>query len=60
MTRFWPGTNILKSNNNDFNWKERSPQTKNENARYRIEANVQRGGPYYITPTEKPYQKTFK
>jgi hypothetical protein len=27
--KYWPGTNIRKSHNNDFNWRERDSQLMN-------------------------------
>lgn len=71
-SRYWPGTNILKSTNNDFNWQQRESklmevmsdhiqrsQAGKAGAKTRAEIGATRGEPYYMTPLEKAFQKTF-
>lgn len=69
---FWEGTKIVKSLDNDFNWRAglsdslqdhlrhlRQSQAGKENSKKRSAVGVKRGEPFYITPSEKPYQKSF-
>ena len=68
---FWEGTKIVKSLDNDFNWRTssseladhmrhlRQSQAGKENSKRRIEVALMRGEAYYLTPVEKAYQKTF-
>lgn len=61
---FWPGTKIVKSLNNDFNWmggesyvlKELKAHI-NKSTSGKLGAMVSRGEAYYIPPAEKPFQQ---
>jgi hypothetical protein len=71
MTKFWVGTKIIKSTNNDFNWRDkpsdmaehyrhlRQSQAGKINAKIRSAVGIAKGEPYYISPSEKAYQKIF-
>lgn len=70
---FWPGSNIVKSLDNAFNWQVgdaadimqkhlrhlRQSEAGKANVQLRIKKGIEKGEPYYITPSEKPYQKSF-
>jgi len=69
---FWEGTKVVKSLDNDFNWRARltegmqdymrhlrQSQAGKTNAKIRSKVGIEKGEPYYITPSEKPYQKSF-
>jgi hypothetical protein len=68
---FWPGTKIVKSLDNDFNWQQGDSKFMHAIREYARQAKAgAMGGQvtrqfdsakqgYYTTPVEKPYQKNF-
>ena len=67
---YWPGTNILKSQNNDFDWRNkdsdftwswrefvRQSKAGSMGGQVTRQQEAERTG--YMTPVEKPYQKTI-
>ena len=69
---FWPGTKIVKSLDNDFNWQQGDSKFLGAMGEYLRQARAgSMGGQItrqydaknktarYTTPTEKPYQKSF-
>ena len=69
---YWPGSNIVKSQNNDFNWRVKSDffDEFKKKMHYsvagqlggigRTKQGLERGEPFYLTPTEKAYQKSLR
>jgi hypothetical protein len=69
---FWPGTKIVRSMNNAFDWRNeeskmadhirhlRQSHAGKTNSKRRSEVGIAKGEPYYITPKEKPIQKSYK
>lgn len=69
--KYWPGTNIVKSSDNAFDWGKPSDAMQDHvrylrqshagtvNVKKRIAAGAKRGEAFYTNPTEKPYQKSF-
>ncbi len=67
----WPGTKILRSTGNAFDWRSEKSNLQDHiisskrieagraAAKARAEIGIARGEAYYITPREKPAQKSF-
>lgn len=69
---FWPGTKVVKSLNNDFNWNNgdsmflrsmkgylRQSQAGAIGGHVTRKLDTERSAPYYITPAEKAFQKSI-
>jgi len=57
--KYWPGTDIVKSMDNDFNWRKRVPTVAKEITQYQTKSRAgSKGAEKYMENKNEPNQTT--